>query len=102
MRPTRNTMVDEYPLGIGYGADYLLLNLYYKQQFNKWWFLGSIFWLLTLTLYKLSVILLLKRIFVQRVFQIACWCMIVLTSCWGHLEGTVVFHRLIRSVEQSR
>jgi hypothetical protein len=26
----------------GYGADYLKLNTYYRELFNKWWFLGSI------------------------------------------------------------
>ena len=67
----------------GYGADYLKLNTYYRELFNKWWFLGSIFYLLTIALYKTSVILLLRRIFVQRGFQIVCWCMLVVNTCWG-------------------
>lgn len=59
------------------------LNTFYREEFNKWWYLGSIFYLLTITLYKTSVILLLRRIFVQRGFQIACWCALVVNSCWG-------------------
>lgn len=67
----------------GYGADYLMLNTHFRQEFNKWWFLGSIFYLTTITLYKTSIILLLQRIFVQRGFQIACWCTLLVNTCWG-------------------
>lgn len=68
---------------LGYGADYLKLNTHYRQEFNKWWFLGSIFYLLTIMLYKTSVVLLLKRIFVQKEFQKACWCVLTVNICWG-------------------
>lgn len=67
----------------GYGADYLKLDTAHRRLFNKWWFLGSIFYPVTIALFKTSVILLNKRIFVQRGFQILCWVTLVINSCWA-------------------
>ncbi|KAK3721346.1 hypothetical protein LTR37_003222 [Vermiconidia calcicola] len=67
----------------GYGADYLKLDEFHRRALNKMWFLGSIFWLFTLTMYKTTFILLLNRIFVPRGFQVACWCTVPVNSCWG-------------------
>lgn len=75
----------------GYGADYLRLDTYHRRLFNKWWFLGSIFYPVTIALFKTSIILLNKRIFVQRGFQIACWITLVVNSCWalGNILGWI-------------
>lgn len=43
----------------------------------------QIFYIVTLTLAKSGVILLSKRIFIQRWFQIVCWAMLVVNGCWG-------------------
>lgn len=42
-------------------------------------------------MFKTSVILLNKRIFIQRGFQIACWIILVVNSCWalGNILGTL-------------
>ncbi|KAK3677216.1 hypothetical protein LTR78_002754 [Recurvomyces mirabilis] len=66
----------------GYGSDYLKLSIPQRQEFNKYWFLGAIFYPVTLGLFKTSVILLNKRIFVQQKFQIVCWITLVVNSCW--------------------
>ncbi|KAK5114282.1 hypothetical protein LTR62_002533 [Meristemomyces frigidus] len=66
----------------GYGSDYLKLSISQRQTFNKYWFLGAIWYPITLGLFKTSVILLNKRIFVQQKFQIACWVTLVVNSCW--------------------
>jgi len=66
----------------GYGSNYLKLSTPQRQEFNKYWFLGSIFYPVTLGLFKTSVILLNKRIFVQQKFQVACWITLVVNSCW--------------------
>ena len=50
---------------------------------QKYWYLGSLFYPLTLTLFKTSVILLNKRIFVQDKFQKICWAVLVVNACWG-------------------
>lgn len=67
----------------GYGADYLSLAEWQRFLFNKWWFLGSVFWLCTLTLYKVSILFLFNRVFVQRGFKITCWTALIITACWG-------------------
>lgn len=67
----------------GYGADYLLLTTPQRQEFNKWWFFGNIFYPTTLTFFKTSVILLSKRIFVQEGFQQLCWATLIVNGCWG-------------------
>jgi hypothetical protein len=67
----------------GYGGDYLLLETWNRRMFNKWWFLGAIFYPVTVSLYKTSVILLNKRIFVQKRFQIASWVILVINGCWA-------------------
>lgn len=43
----------------------------------------QIFYPITLTLFKSAVILLNKRIFIQRWFQILCWCTLTVVCCWG-------------------
>jgi len=75
----------------GYGADYLKLSTSQRELFNKYWFFGGVFYPLTLALFKTSVILLNKRIFVQRSFQIICWVTLVINSCWalGNILGTI-------------
>lgn len=67
----------------GYGADYLKLDTPHRRLFNKWWFIGSIFYPITIALFKTSVILLNKRIFVQRGFQILCWVTLVVNGSWA-------------------
>ncbi|KAH9909597.1 hypothetical protein F4778DRAFT_711975 [Xylariomycetidae sp. FL2044] len=67
----------------GYGADYLRLDEYHRRMFNKWWFLGAILYPVTICLYKSSVILLNKRIFVQKHFQTASWIILIINICWG-------------------
>ncbi|KAI7350739.1 hypothetical protein KC354_g12686 [Hortaea werneckii] len=75
----------------GYGAAYLLLDEWHRREFNKWWFFGSIFWPLTLTLFKTAIILMNKRIFIQKWFQHLCWCALVVNGCWGlgNILGTI-------------
>ncbi|KAI7238114.1 hypothetical protein KC330_g2754 [Hortaea werneckii] len=75
----------------GYGAAYLLLDEWHRKEFNKWWFFGSIFWPLTLTLFKTAIILMNKRIFIQKWFQHLCWCALVVNGCWGlgNILGTI-------------
>ena len=75
----------------GYGADYLSLDDWHRREFNNWWFLGIIFYPITIAMFKTSVILLYKRIFVNRGFQIACWLTLLVNSCWavGNLFGFV-------------
>ncbi|KAI7480633.1 hypothetical protein D0860_06989 [Hortaea werneckii] len=75
----------------GYGAAYLLLDEWHRREFNKWWFFGSIFWPLTLTLFKTAIILMNKRIFIQKWFQNLCWCALVVNGCWGlgNILGTI-------------
>lgn len=67
----------------GYGGDYLRLESYNRRMFNKWWFLGAIFYPVTIACYKTSVILLNKRIFVQDRFQTASWAILILNACWA-------------------
>ena len=66
----------------GYGADYLMLNWQHQKLFNKYWYLGGLFYPITLGLFKSSVILLNKRIFVQEGFQKACWAVLIVNGCW--------------------
>ncbi|KAI6897476.1 hypothetical protein KC334_g10290 [Hortaea werneckii] len=75
----------------GYGAAYLLLDEWHRREFNKWWFFGSIFWPLTLTLFKTAIILMNKRIFIQKWFQHLCWAALVVNGCWGlgNILGTI-------------
>lgn len=74
----------------GYGADYLMLNWQHQKLFNKYWYLGSLFYPLTLGLFKSSVLLLSKRIFVSERFQKMCWVVLVVNACWciGNFLGT--------------
>lgn len=55
----------------------------YTELFFRWWFVGSWFYPITLTLFTSSVILLNKRIFIQERFQKACWVVLVVVVCWG-------------------
>lgn len=75
----------------GYGADYLLLTQPQRMDFNKWWFFGNIFYPITLALFKTSVILLSKRIFVQKAFQRICWATLIVNGCWalGNILSTI-------------
>lgn len=66
----------------GYGADYLILDTYHRRLFNKYWFLGGCLYPLTIFLFKTSVLLLNKRIFVPKPFQIICWCTLVVNTSW--------------------
>ena len=66
----------------GYGADYLMLNWPHQKLFNKYWYLGGLFFPITLGLFKTSVILLNKRIFIQEGFQKACWVVLIVNACW--------------------
>lgn len=67
----------------GYGADYLKLTEAQRQEFNKWWFFGNVFYPITIMLFKTSILLLNKRIFVHQSFQRASWVMLVINGCWG-------------------
>ena len=67
----------------GYGADYLRLDTYHRQEFNKWWFFGNVFYPITIAMFKTSVILLNKRIFVQKGFQKLCWIVLLINTCWA-------------------
>lgn len=66
----------------GYGSDYLRISALQRQEFLKYWWLGNIFFPVTSYLYKTSVLLLNKRIFVQKPFQIICWCVFGINTCW--------------------
>lgn len=76
----------------GYGADYLMLNWPHQKLFNKYWFMGSWFYVLTLGLFKTSCILLLKRIFIQEKFQRVCWVVLTINTCWcvGNWLGNIL------------
>lgn len=54
-----------------------------SYKFNKWWFFGNIFYPLTIMLFKTSILLLNKRIFVHQGFQRASWVLLVINGCWG-------------------
>lgn len=75
----------------GYGADYVKLTTAQRQEFNKWWFFGSIFYPITLLFFKTSVILLSKRIFVQQGFQRLCGATLIINTSWalGNFFSTI-------------
>lgn len=66
----------------GYGSDFLSIDAIQRQKFLKYWWLGNVFFPITSYLYKTSVLLLNKRIFVQRPFQIVCWCVFAVNTGW--------------------
>ena len=66
----------------GYGSDYLSIDAHQRQEFLKYWWLGNVFFPITSYLYKSSVLLLNQRIFVQKPFQITCWCIFAANTCW--------------------
>ena len=71
-----------HAVGEGYGADYLRIDALQRQSFLKYWWLGNQFFPITSYLYKTSVLLLNMRIFVQRPFQIVCWCVFAVNTGW--------------------
>lgn len=66
----------------GYGADVYSISADQRSEFLKYWWLGNVFFPVTSYLYKTSALLLVKRIFVQKPFQILCWVVFGVNTAW--------------------
>lgn len=75
----------------GYGKHIDDLTTEQSQTALMWFFVAQTPYKITVCLNKLSALLLFRRIFVQRGFQIACWsiCGIVMGWCIGTVAGTI-------------